>query len=193
MRRPAEECALHTASPPAFAAQLTAGNAVYAAREPVEVHRCGNLCPALHFHGTCCTQGTVGIPIGSAIGIRAEDDLLAPRLDTFHVVKTREIDIALTGDRIDRLQNMRRGTVHQRCAQRGEDHAVQRGWITGAVDEDRLLPRLGQRLGHTAHKGGLAAARPALEDQQIVQPGGEQLVVQRVKPLAAVGTEEDMG
>ena len=73
-------------------------------------------------------------------------------------------------------------------------YAVQGLRITGAVEILHLLPSLLHGLSNGTHQRGFANARPAFEDQKVMEvlrpaEAGEQ----GLKPLAAVRAQEKMG
>ena len=60
------------------------------------------------------------------------------------------------------------------------------------MDVHGLQPALLQRRGRPAHEGRFAAAGRPLENDQIVKPCVEELVIQPIKTLRAVRAEEKM-
>ena len=60
------------------------------------------------------------------------------------------------------------------------------------MDVYALQPALLHRRGRAAHKGRFAAARAALENDQVVELCIKELFIQPVKTLRAVRAEEEM-
>ena len=88
---------------------------------------------------------------------------------------------------------MGRGGVHHRGVECRDMYGVQRIGIAGALDILHAQAVLLHGLSHPPHQGGFSTARPALEEKIVLHwPGGEQLVIDGIKPLWGIGSQIEL-
>ena len=125
MRHTAQKRAVDAPAAASLAAQLACEDAVGAAAELRKIHLRVHCHAALALHLAHRAQDAIGAAVVCAIFVAQRDDLRATRLGYFHVVKSRQIDIALARDRIGRLEHVRAGTVHDSSVSVQKDRAVE--------------------------------------------------------------------
>lgn len=122
-----------------------------------------------------------------AVGIQGAD---ARRIERLRTAKRAEVEIFAARAEERRLDGVRRCAVKEAGVLLREIHAVERGRVARAVQPDDREPGGAPRVADAAQEGGLAAARPALEDTEIALRRPEELPVQRVVARAGHGAEK---
>ena len=136
-------------------------------------------------HETPDTPGSLGTAVSEAVEMAISDP------GTNYAIGSVMNHVLLHQTGVFGLHHVGGGAVHQGGFQAGEQHPVQGVRVAGAEDVLHLLPLLLHGRPHPPHQGGLAAARPALQDAD--GPGllrGGKLVVQGGKAGGGVGPQE---
>ena len=123
--RAAQKCVKNASRMRGFAFQLARKDSFHAVLKPYKVHMRMDPCTALRLQLACRTQDMVRITVVGAVRIREGDQLCALLFGALHIVKARQIQIPLAGDRIGRLKHVGGSAVRHGNAELGKNRAVE--------------------------------------------------------------------
>ena len=135
-------------------------------------------------------QAAVGPGVAVLVALHGPLQLPSDLLEAGVVVAGPQIHVPLHRPRQPGLHHMGGRAVHDGGAAVGQEDGVQGVRVPGAADvlhPEALFLRPG---GHLAHEGGLAAAGPALQDQQLLRlPRVQELVIEGIEAAGGVGSQ----